>query len=68
MLVKAKGVFYLKKIRAERKKLNPCEDYAGKENCQSFRIARKSKKNGTNGCGFEYVFKKIAIDIFKKRW
>ena len=68
MLVKAKDAFYLKKIRAERKKLNPCEDCAGKENCQSFRIARESKKNGTNGCGFEYVFKKIVIDIFKKRW
>ena len=68
MLVKTKDAFYLKKIRAERKKLNPCEDCAGKQNCQSFRIARESKKNGTNGCGFEYVFKKIAIDIFKKRW
>ena len=68
MLVKAKDAFYLKKIRAERKKLNPCEDCAGKQNCQSFRIVRESEKNRTNDCGFEYVFKKIAIDIFKKRW
>ena len=68
MLVKAKGDFYIKKIRAERKKLNPCEDCAGKEHCQSFRIVRESEKNRTNDCGFEYVFKKIVIDIFKKRW
>ena len=68
MIVKAKGSFYVKKTREERKKLNPCEDCAGKEHCRSFRIVRESEKNGNNDCGFEYVFKKIEIDFFKKRW